>query len=274
MLVAALLAATMQAPITFMSFNVRYATADDGANAWPLRQGLVYDAIARRAPDVLGVQEALASQVDDLLVHLPGYAYVGVGRDDGKRAGEFAAVFYKRDKFQVVESETFWLSDTPDVPGSKSWGNTVVRVCTRVRLRTADGLVFDAFNAHYDHESQPSRERSSALVLSRVLAAGVPAVLMGDLNAGETNAAVASLKEGGLVDTLRVLKPDEKDVGTFNGFDPKGTKGEKIDYVFTTPGWKVLDAGIDRSTFDARCPSDHWPVWAVVETVRSSSVKF
>ncbi|MEX2245030.1 MAG: endonuclease/exonuclease/phosphatase family protein [Fimbriimonadaceae bacterium] len=265
MLVAVLLAATMPGPITFMSFNVRYATADDGANAWALRQGLVYDAIARRAPGVLGVQEALASQIDDLLVHLPGYAYVGVGRDDGKRAGEFAAVFYKRAKFEVEDSGTFWLSDTPELPGSKSWGNTVVRVCTWARLKRSDGPAFTVFNAHFDHESQPSRERSSALVLSRVLAAGAPSVLMGDLNAGETNAAVASLKGGGLADTFRALKPDEKDVGTFNGFDPKATKGEKIDYVFVTPDWKVLDAGNDRTTFDARCPSDHWPVWAVVE---------
>jgi endonuclease/exonuclease/phosphatase family metal-dependent hydrolase len=261
MLSAALCAIAMQSPITFMSYNVRYATAADGPDSWVLRRAGVFALINARRPDVLGVQEALASQVDELLVHLPGYSYVGVGRDDGKRAGEYAAVFYRRDRASVVESGTFWLSDTPDVVGSKTWGNNVVRVCTWAKLRTTEGAEFTVYNAHFDHESQPSREKSAALVRSRV--SGF-AVVMGDFNAGESNAAVTSLISGGIVDTFRTLHREATEVGTFNGFDPKASKGEKIDYVLCTPGWKVLESGIDRTLYNGRAPSDHFPVWAVL----------
>ncbi len=265
MLLAVLCAAVMQNPITFMSFNVRYATADDGLNSWVLRRGMVFDVINRRRPDVLGVQEALASQVDELLVHMPGYTVVGVGRDDGKRAGEFSALFYRRDRFSAVDSGTFWLSDTPDVAGSKSWGNNVVRVCTWASLRSSEGYEFSVFNTHFDHESQPSREKSAELVWSRIRDARLPSVLTGDLNAGEKNVAVQKILGQGLTDTFRVLHPDATDVGTFNGFDPKAMNGEKIDYVFVGSGWKVLSSDIDRTLFDGRTPSDHFPVWAVVE---------
>ncbi len=268
MLLAVLCAAVMQNQLTFMSYNVRYATADDGANAWVFRRGMVFDVINRRRPDVLGVQEALASQVDELLVHLPGYSYVGVGRDDGKRAGEFSAVFYRRDLFSVVDSGTFWLSDTPDVVGSKSWGNNVVRICTWVRLRTSDAFDFLVFNTHFDHESQPSREKSAALVWSRILATKRQTVLLGDLNAGEKNTGVMHVLAQGLADTFRALHPEATDVGTYNGFDPKSLSGDKIDYVFVGWGWKVLSSGIDRKLFDGRAPSDHFPVWAVVEKVQ------
>lgn len=264
MLLAVLCAVVMQNQLTFMSYNVRYATADDGANAWVFRRGMVFDVINRRKPDVLGVQEALASQVDELLVHLPGYSYVGVGRDDGKRAGEFSAVFFRRDLFSVVDSGTFWLSDTPDAVGSKSWGNNVVRICTWARLRTSDGFEFSVFNAHFDHESQPSREKSAELVGTRASKAG-QCVVMGDFNAGEANPAVSKLKGLGLMDTLRSANPSAVDVGTFNGFDVKATGGEKIDYILVGNGWKVVSAGIDRTLFDGRVPSDHFSVWAVVE---------
>jgi endonuclease/exonuclease/phosphatase family metal-dependent hydrolase len=261
MLSAALCAVVMQSPLTFVSYNIRYATAADGPNLWVFRRAAVFALINSRRPDVLGVQEALATQIDELLVHLPGYAYVGVGRDDGKRAGEYSAVFYRRDRLSVTESGTFWLSDTPEVVGSKSWGNNVVRICTWATMRSTDGMTFNVYNAHFDHESQPSREKSAALLRSRVSG---HSVVMGDFNAGEQNAAVKDLLSNGLVDTFRALHSDAIEVGTFNGFDTKATKGDKIDYVLCSPGWKVIDAAIDRTLFDGRAPSDHFPVWAVL----------
>jgi endonuclease/exonuclease/phosphatase family metal-dependent hydrolase len=257
----------MQASFTLMSFNVRYATAGDGADSWVYRRGLVFDVVQRRKPDVLGVQEALASQVDELLVHLPGYSYVGVGRDDGKRGGEYAAVFYRRDRLSVVSSGTFWLSDTPEVVGSRSWGNTVVRICTWARFRDADRTEFTVFNAHLDHESQASREKSVELILSRLRQAGSPSVVMGDFNAGEENRAVMMLVEGGMVDTYGLAEANR---GTFTGFDPQSVTGPKIDYIFTSGSWTVLSAGIDRTTFEGRLPSDHFPVWAVVRVSAES----
>lgn len=256
MLAAVLL---MASPLTLMSFNVRYATADDGADSWVFRRGLVFEAVNRRNPDVLGVQEALATQVDELLVNLPGYSCVGVGRDDGKRAGEFSAVFYRRSRLSVVDSGTFWLSDTPDVPGSKSWGNTVVRICTWAKFRDKDGAEFTVYNTHFDHESQPSREKSAELLLKRVAGR---AIVMGDFNAGEDNPAVKALLQGGLTDTYQEQQTAR---GTFTGFDTKATTGPKIDYIFTRGAWNVRAAGIDRISFDGRLPSDHFPVWAVVE---------
>lgn len=261
MLSAAFCAIAMQTPLTFMSYNIRYATAADGPNSWVFRRAALFSVINSRRPDVLGVQEALASQIDELLVHLPGYSYVGVGRDDGKRAGEYSAVFYRRDRLTAESSGTFWLSDTPEVVGSKSWGNNVVRVCTWAKFRSTEGLAFTVYNAHFDHESQPSREKSAALVRSRV--SGL-SVVMGDFNAGESNAAVIGLLTGGVVDTFRALHRDASDVGTFNGFDPKATKGEKIDYVLCTAGWRVVESGIDRALFDGRVPSDHFPAWAIL----------
>jgi endonuclease/exonuclease/phosphatase family metal-dependent hydrolase len=163
----------------------------------------------------------------------------------------------------VVESGTFWLSDTPTEVGSKSWGNTVVRICTWAKFRASDGLVFTVFNTHFDHESQPSRERSADLVVGKASSSGL-SVVMGDLNAGETNAAVTRFKTGGFVDTFRKLHADETQVGTFTAFDAKRSGGEKIDYVFASAGWEVLSSGIDRTVFDGRPPSDHFPVWAML----------
>lgn len=260
MLLAVVLAVTMQAEFTFMTFNVRYATSADGENAWVHRQGLVYEVVNRHRPDVLGVQEALASQVDDLLAHLPGYAYVGVGRDDGRRAGEFSALFYRRDVFEAVESGTFWLSDTPDVAGSKSWGNNVVRVCTWARLRAKWGLTITVFNTHFDHESQPSREKSAELVLARVAGVTEPSVVMGDLNSGEDNAAVQEFLRSGMKNAFRAANPTTT-VGTFNGF-ARLQDGPMIDHIFVSRHWGVLASDIDRASFDGRFPSDHFPVWA------------
>lgn len=274
-LVAALIAAAGPAagqqpadPLTVMSFNVRYGTARDGDNSWPLRRELLFDVVRDEDADVLGVQEALAGQLDEILAAVAGYAVIGVGRDDGRRAGEFAALLYKRDRFHVAEAGTFWLSDTPDVVASTSWGNSITRICTWARLVDRDGRAFRVYNVHYDHQSQPSRERSSALLLERIAArqpAGEPFIVTGDFNAGEDNPAMTRLTGGAsppLVDSFRVRRPDATDVGTFTAFEIGRTSGDKIDYVLVDPGIEVLDARIVGTNRDGRYPSDHLPVVA------------
>lgn len=258
-----------EAALTLMSFNIRYGTANDGDDRWEHRDHLVERVIAGRAADVVGLQEALAFQIDEIVTAVDGYGVVGVGRDDGANRGEQAAILYRTDRFAVAESGTFWLSDTPGVVGSKSWGNGITRVCTWVRLiERSTGRGVYVFNAHLDHQSQPSRERSAELITERIKARAFddPAVLMGDFNAGESNAAIRTVvAEGGagLVDSYRVAHPDESTVGTFNGF--RGTDdGDKIDYVFVPADAKVIDAEIDRTNDDGRYPSDHFPVWATV----------
>lgn len=260
------------AEVDVMSFNIRYGTANDGANRWELRRQLLFDTIRTADPDVIGVQEALGGQIGEILDALPQYAALGVGRDDGKTRGEYAAILYRRDAYAVSDTGTFWFSDTPEVIASKSWGNTITRICTWARLVDRQGRAFWVFNVHLDHQSQPSRERSTALLLERIRTRRLPdepVIVTGDFNAGEQNAAITQLlRDAGsrapLIDTFRAMQPDAKEVGTFTGFTIGQTTGDKIDYVLVTPGIEVVSAAIDRTTRDGRYPSDHFPVTARV----------
>ncbi|MFI4916576.1 MAG: endonuclease/exonuclease/phosphatase family protein [Phycisphaerales bacterium JB060] len=273
--------------IGVMSFNIRYGAAGDGPNHWEHRRGAVIDLIDRRGEDFVGLQEALRFQIDEIASGVPRYAFVGVGRDDGQDAGEFCAILYDTRTWKVdgEHQGTFWLSDTPEVVASTSWGNGITRIATYARFERVgpkkdegEPKALWVFNTHFDHRSQPSRERSAALVARRIAGRanpGEPVVLMGDFNAGETNPAIAYLRgeadvqgertPAPLVDSFRIANPGATDVGTFGGFDPAKTGGEKIDHVFIEPGASVLDAAIVRDPVpgdDARAPSDHFPVTA------------
>lgn len=271
-------------PTAVMTFNVRYGTANDGANAWPNRVGLVTDLIRDHAPDVLGVQEALRFQLDEIRDRLPEFAAVGVGRDDGGEAGEYAAILYRTERFALERTGTFWFSDTPDVPGSVSWGNRITRICTWAYLTDRETRAkLYVYNVHFDHESQPSRERAAHMLASRIASRGTddPVIVLGDFNAGEGNPAIRFLtanpdalpptpsdgvRPAGLADTYRAIHPTDTVVGTFNAF--RGERhGEKIDWILISPHWSVLDAAILRDEVEGRYPSDHFPVTALVSPV-------
>lgn len=254
--------------VDVLAFNIRYGTADDGANSWPHREELVYDVIRRRDADFVGLQEALRFQLDGIREAVPGYGEVGIGRDGA--AGEYSAILYKPDRWRVADSGTFWLSDTPTVAGSTSWGNELPRIVTWARFtERASGRGVWVFNTHFDHVSQRSRERSAELLAQRIAARGSdePVIVTGDFNAGEDNAAIRHLVDAdrrspvALRDTYRVLHPNETDAGTFNGFEGR-RDGPKIDYVFAGPRVHVLAAGILHNRRDGRYPSDHFPVGA------------
>jgi endonuclease/exonuclease/phosphatase family metal-dependent hydrolase len=255
-----------------MSFNIRYGTADDGGNAWPHRKELVYDVIRRQDSDFVGLQEALRFQIDAIRESLPEYDEVGVGRDDGNEAGEYATILYKPDRWRAENSGTLWLSDSPDVPGSKTWGNEITRIVTWARfVEKETGRALWLFNTHFDHVSQPSREKSAELLASRIAdrRSDDPVIVTGDFNAGEANPAILYLKNATkkspvtLVDTFRVLHPDAYAVGTAGGFE--GLRdGPKIDYVFAELDAKLLEAGIIRDHRNGRYPSDHFPVYAEI----------
>ena len=253
-------------PIRVMSFNIRYGTAPDGENAWPHRQNLVVAVIKDADPDLLGLQEALRDQVDFLSDELDGYDRVGVGREpDGK--GEYSAILYRRSRFDLCDAGTFWLSDAPETPGSRSWGNNLPRICTWARLldRTS-GQRLLYLNTHWDHESQPARRHSGKLMgrrLQELSRGDEPAIVTGDFNAAPANPAfVALLEEGQLRDTFRDIHPDETDINTFNGFGRPS--GVKIDAVVATEHWETQDAKIVRTQVDGRFPSDHFPVTATL----------
>ena len=250
-----------------MSFNIRYGTANDGDNHWDRRKDFLVDVIRAEAPDVIGVQEALHGQLAYILQGLPDYAMVGVGRDDGVRAGEYSSILYRRAALTVNRSDTFWFSDTPERVASRSWGNNITRICTWAQFTTPDGRPLYVYNAHLDHQSQPSRERSAALLRAKISARDpkAPVIVTGDFNAGEKNPAVAAMLEGGdLRDTFRVKQPDASPVGTFTGFKHGQITGEKIDYVFASNEWDVVDAQIVRTSRDNRYRYDHFPVTATL----------
>jgi len=251
------------------TLNLRNGRAYDGANSWPFRRKWALEYIRSPHCDIVGLQEAYNNQVVAVGRALAGYVRVGVGRDDGKKAGEFCPIYVRSSRFQVLEHGTFWFSDTPDVAGSCTWGNTLPRICTWVLL--ADGLtgrMLRVCNLHLDHESRNARSRSVELLLERVAAwRSVSAVVvMGDFNASERDPVITGMLSGpdGLRDTFRAVHPDATSVGTYHGFRG-GTEGEKIDYILATPDLTVLGADILRTAVGGRYPSDHWPVTALLE---------
>ena len=254
-----------------MSFNVRYGTAPDGAHAWPLRRTLVFAVIASQSPEVLGVQEALRFQLDEIRAAHPQLAELGVGRDDGVQAGEYTAILYDSDRLQVLESGTFWLSDSPATPGSMTWGNRYPRTVTwaRMRERGAD-QPFLVVNTHWDHESQEARARSADQITGWLAthAAGEPVVVMGDFNAGPSNPAFQRLRDRGgggapLRDTFAELHPGTRRVGTYHAYEGDRS-GERIDAILISADWDLLSAAVDTTSSDGLYPSDHFPVIASI----------
>jgi endonuclease/exonuclease/phosphatase family metal-dependent hydrolase len=253
-------------PITVMTFNIRYGTAADGENHWKLRKDFLFDVVRDQNADIVGLQEALDFQIREIATAVSTYAVIGVGRDDGRLKGEYAAILVRKDRFNVAEAGTFWLSDTPAVPASMTWGNKITRICTWARLIDRDGSAFYVFNVHLDHQSQPSRERSAELLAARIDARAFPqepVVVTGDFNSGEDNPAIQTLIGAKkFVDTFRVLHSSAREAGTFSGFKFGAVSGPKIDYVLVRPGTEVMTAEIVRTARDGKYPSDHFPVVA------------
>jgi endonuclease/exonuclease/phosphatase family metal-dependent hydrolase len=246
-----------------LTFNVRYANKADGANYWEHRVKFVAEVMLAKKADIIGVQEALRSQLDDLKPQLGGYAELGAGREDGKTKGEYSALLYRTAVLEPLASGTFWLSDTPAVP-SLNWGAKLERICTWARFRHREsGREFYVFNSHWDHQSVEGRRRGAELLAARIRdrKPSAPVILTGDFNCGENDSALAPLRAGGLRDSYRVLHPDAKDAGTFHGW--KGTTtGDKIDYILCDASVTPIEAEIIRTSRDGRLPSDHFPVRA------------
>jgi endonuclease/exonuclease/phosphatase family metal-dependent hydrolase len=263
------------AVVRVMSFNIRYGTARDGSNGWPHRRAAVLGVVRGFDADLLGTQETLAFQRDELLASLPAFAVVAAGRDDGREAGEMAALYYNRNRFEPLDSGQIWLSETPAIPGSRGWDAALPRIATWVKLRDRTApqdkpLLF--LNTHFDHVGANAR-LESAWLIRRSLAAlgkGCRLVVTGDFNAAEASPPYAALFAEAaaaprLLDTLRVMVPKPTGPeGTFNSFDPTSTAGPRIDWIGCSPDWRVVAAGIDHTVAAGRPPSDHWPVTAIL----------
>jgi len=254
-------------PTRVMSFNIRYDEPRDGVNAWSNRKQKVADVIRFHKADLVGVQEALLTQLRDLEKSLPDMAWCGVGRTDGKEAGEYSAILYRKSRFQIQDCKTFWLSPTPDVAGSKGWDAAFPRIVTWARFRdrvTKKTLVH--FNTHFDHIGQTARVESSKLILIRITeAAGrFPFVLTGDFNVVESNEAYKTIA-GGMSDARYVsANPHFGGDSTWTAFK-QIEPGRKIDYIFVRKGIKVFEHGILADQWNGLFASDHLPVLAEIE---------
>lgn len=261
-----------------MSFNLRVNVASDGSNAWPYRVDAV-EGILRDA-DVVGVQEAVPDMLADLDARLDGWARIGVGRQaDG--GGEFSAILYRTGRLDVLDAGTFWLSETPNVPGSKSWDAAIERIVTWGRFRDRrSGDTLAVVNTHFDHVGQTARENSARLLTERLdeLADGGPVVVMGDFNVTPDNPVYAVLTEGtGLEDArLASSTPPEGVAATWNGFG-RDPLERRIDFLFVrgleVERFATRDETIagELGAATARYPSDHFAVEATVVKMEEAS---
>lgn len=249
-------------PLTLATYNVRYDTPKDDAR-WPDRRDRVIDTLRDLAPHVVALQEPLAHQLEDIDAALPDHEFYGVGREDGEAAGEFVPVGVDTTRLDVEDWGSFWLSENPDEPGSRSWGAKCTRIATTVDVRDREtGKRFRVLAVHFDHESAKARQEAAAMVADRVSNASIPIVVAGDLNTGPNSAPVTEIRENGdLRDTRRHAPDPDGPAETFHEFT--GDAHERIDYIFLPDGADVLSyRTVDT---DAPYPSDHWPVVVDVE---------
>ncbi|NKZ37569.1 endonuclease/exonuclease/phosphatase family protein [Oleiagrimonas citrea] len=247
-----------------MTFNVRVPVARDGVHVWPKRRDLLLRVIRAQRPDVLGTQELTEAQGRYMAAHLPGYAWFGQGREGGVK-GEHMGVFYRIDRLKVLASGDFWLSDTPRVPGSRTWGQPYPRMVTWARFRLrGEGSVFYYFNTHFPYRQQDveARRRSADEVLGRI--AGLPAtarvVLTGDFNSAASSALHARLARA-LDDAWMHAKRRTGPAGTFHGFT--GRPARRIDWILTR-GFTPREVHTVTTHEKTAYPSDHFPVVAIL----------
>jgi endonuclease/exonuclease/phosphatase family metal-dependent hydrolase len=250
-----------------MSYNLRYDNPNDGVNTWDHRKESVLKLINYYRPEILGIQEGLHHQVAYLDEKLSNYEYIGVGRDDGKQKGEYAAIFFDKTKFAVLKSATFWLSDKSDTI-SVGWDASMERICSYGLFKhLSSQKKIWVLNTHFDHIGALARKKSSELIISKMAGLNheaLPTILMGDLNALPDSKPIALLKTF-LDDGMDIsTKPMYGPPGTFNGFNPTTKIDRRIDYIFTSK-FNILSYGhIDKKRTDNNYISDHLPVIAEI----------
>ena len=260
---------TISSDLRVMSFNIRLGVANDGANHWERRKDLVVRTIKEFRPDILGLQEVWPIQETYLKKKFTDYHYYGRSRRIDPNEGEQCGVMYRKDRFKVLEQKTFWLSEKPDQAESKSWDSSLPRIANWVSLqdRLNKGKDLVLINVHFDHKGRESREQAAKLIKRRVSKLGRSAriVITGDFNAGEGSAPYRALVDESLIDTFRLSNPKRmEEEATLSGWNGR-TVGNRIDWVLCTPNFKVLTASIDRTQFNGRYPSDHYPVSAILQ---------
>jgi endonuclease/exonuclease/phosphatase family metal-dependent hydrolase len=257
---------TSRFPLNVLTFNIRYNTTQDGVNAWPNRKEIAAKVFTDYQVDFAGLQEALAGQVADLQDQLPNYAWIGAGRDDGKYQGEFSPIFYNKQKFEVLKQGTFWLSETPEVAGSKSWDAAFPRVATYAVFKDKrnETEVF-VINTHFDHISEPARQNSAKLLITKIkeLSNELPVILTGDFNTPDASPSIKTLTSDStfkLTNSESLSEnPHTGGNSTFNNFKTD-QRGPVIDFIFVGPDVEVKRHDYLPILKDNIFISDHWPV--------------
>lgn len=263
----------LQALVNVMSFNIRYDNPEDSLDNWQYRKNRVANAICFYDADILGTQEVLHNQLEDLKQRLPDYDVIGVGREDGKERGEYSALWYKKDRFSLLDSGYFWLSETPDIPGSKGWDGACERIASWAKLQDkVSGKKFFALNTHLDHVGVAARREGVSLILDRVseLSEGLPVVVTGDFNAEPESDVIRHVTDtkipGHLTDAREIASIVYGPAWSFHDFGKiPYDKRPLIDYVFVRNGLKVLRYGVLAETENNAFLSDHAPVFVTVE---------
>jgi endonuclease/exonuclease/phosphatase family metal-dependent hydrolase len=251
-----------------MSYNIRYDITTSNASPWTERHTAIASQIKRFDVDIVGMQEVLDHQRTQLLTDLPGFASVGVGRDDGQKAGEYAPIFYKKDKFKLLHSGTFWLSPTPDVP-SKGWDAALNRICTYAQFvdrQTKD--TFWVYNTHFDHIGEEARNRSAELILQKVKSSGnehQAVILCGDFNLNDDHQTITYLQHHWKDALFQSKELKSNKNRTFNNFDLENEASKRIDYIFTNDKVDIMIFETLVERFGVSYPSDHFPILATIQ---------
>ena len=251
------------------TFNLRMDTPSDGENAWFHRKDMVNDLIRFYGFDLFGTQEGFTHQLNDIL-RLSDYRFIGVGRDDGKDAGEHCAIFYRSDRFKVLDQGDFWLSEHPEKPG-RGWDGTCCnRICTWGKFEDLKNhKQFYFFNVHYEYEGDVARRESSNLMISRIksIAGNQPVFLTGDFNAFPTEEPIRILNDSGFLnDSYKITKEAPfGPVCTYHGYDSTIKTEERLDYIWVTDSIHIDKYGVLTNTLYGHTPSDHFPVMVVAE---------
>ncbi|BEG99236.1 endonuclease/exonuclease/phosphatase family protein [Bacteroides sedimenti] len=260
--------AQMPVELNVMTYNIRYDNPDDNQNNWKYRRDNAANAIRFYDADILGTQEVLHNQLQDLKERLSGYDVVGVGRDDGKEKGEYSALWYKKDRFTLLDSGNFWLSETPLITASKGWDGACVRIASWVKLKDKkSGKSLFALNTHFDHIGVVARKESVKLILNKVaeLSKGIPVIVTGDFNAEPESNVIKGLTDTSnnkhLIDSRTVSPIVYGPAWSFHDFGriPLNER-TLIDYIFVRNGVKVLKYGVLAETKDSTFLSDHAPI--------------
>lgn len=253
-----------QQSIRVMTYNIKYDAQHETDNNWEVRKPWVLEILQYEKPQILGIQEALLHQVEDIQGALSGYLRVGVGRDDGKNAGEFSTIYFDAGEFDLKDQGTFWLSESPDKV-SKGWDAALPRIATYVVLEAGNREDFVVYNAHLDHRGEESRRESISLILAHRASnfPDMPVIVMGDFNFQDDDPAYESLKTANLLDSrtaAKVYGPKE----TFNGFNWDKVPEVRIDYIFAG-NFEIITHAVITTSQPNRYPSDHFPVVAELE---------